>query len=153
MQVIECSEPQLDILAALFNDYRIFYGYQDDLPACRDFLEENLRLRRSSMFLLTDDGGNAVAFAQCYPATCSLSMRPYQYLSDLYVIRSARQQGHGRHLMQYLRDHFRARGAQRITLDTATTNTTAQRLYEALGYEREQVYITYHQVLDAPGQP
>jgi len=153
MQVIECNEAQLDILAGLFNDYRIFYEYEDDLPACRHFLEENLRLRRSSMFLLIDDAGNALAFAQCYPATCSLSMRPYQYLSDLYVIHTARQQGHGRKLMQYLRDHFSARGAQRITLDTATTNVTAQRLYEALGYEREQVYITYHQVLEGAAQP
>ncbi|WP_288407118.1 GNAT family N-acetyltransferase [uncultured Herbaspirillum sp.] len=153
MQVIECSQGQLEILAGLFNDYRIFYGHQDDVPACRDFLEENLRSRRSSIFLLSDDIGNAVAFAQCYPAICSLNMRPYQYLSDLYVVPSARKQGHGHYLMQYLRDHFTRLGAQRITLDTATTNKIAQQLYESLGYEREQLYITYHQMLDTPLQP
>lgn len=150
MQVIECSEGHLDILAGLFNDYRIFYGQQDDVSACRHFLGENLRLHRSSLFLLADNTGAAVAFAQCYPAVCSLSMRTYQYLSDLYVVRGVRKRGHGRFLMQYLRDHFSRLGAQRLTLDTATTNKIAQQLYESLGYEQEQVYVTYHQILDSP---
>lgn len=151
MQVIHCTEAQLDVLADLFNDYRIFYEQPSDVPACRAFIEQNLKQKRSRIFLLLNNDGQAVGFSQLYPAVCSLSMRSYYYLSDLYVAKSARKSGHARYLMNYITDHFTNEGAQRLTLDTATTNKIAQSLYESLGYEREEVYITYHQVLKTPG--
>lgn len=150
MQVIHCTEAHLDVLSELFNDYRIFYEQPSDVPACRAFIHQNLQQNRSKIFLLLDDEGREVGLSQLYPSVCSISMRPYYYLSDLYVIKSARQKGHARHLMNYVTDHFMNLGSQRLTLDTATTNKIAQALYESLGYEREDVYITYHQVLKTP---
>ncbi|WP_256588508.1 N-acetyltransferase [Pseudomonas sp. FW305-17] len=41
-----------------------------------------------------------------------------------------------------------AEGAQRLSLDTARSNLAAQALYESLGYEAEQEFVTYHKVLD-----
>jgi ribosomal protein S18 acetylase RimI-like enzyme len=32
----------------------------------------------------------------------------------------------------------------RVTLETARDNTSAQRLYEALGYERDAAFFRYH---------
>jgi len=150
MQVIPCTEAQLDVVSALFNDYRIFYGQPSDLPGCRAFIQQNLRQKRARIFLLLDDQGQAVAFSQLYPAVCSISMRPYYYLSDLYTQPSSRKSGCARYLMNHITAHFTAEGAQRLTLDTAATNRIAQGLYESLGYEREEVYVTYHQVLQAP---
>lgn len=150
MRVIQCTEAQLDVLSALFNDYRIFYGQSSDEPACRAFIQQNLRQNRSKIFLLLDDQGQAVAFAQPYPAVCSISMRPYCYLSDLYTTQATRKNGYARYLMNHITEHFTQEGAQRLTLDTATTNKIAQGLYESLGYQREEVYITYHQVLKTP---
>jgi ribosomal protein S18 acetylase RimI-like enzyme len=149
MQIIQCTERDLDVVSELFNDYRIFYEQESDLLACREFLKENLEKQRSKIFLLIDDSGRAVAFSQLYPAICSIAMKPYYYLSDLYVRKDARQHGHAQFLMSFLADHFSAEGMQRLTLDTATTNKIAQHLYESLGYEREEVYITYHQMLRA----
>lgn len=57
------------------------------------------------------------------------------------------KKGHAAYLMHYLKAHFMEKGAQRLTLDTAKTNLVAQKLYESLGYAREDVYITYHQML------
>lgn len=150
MKVVHCTESQLDVLSELFNEYRIFYACESDVTACRAFIQQNMAQRRSEIFLLLNDEGTPVAFSQLYPAICSLSMRPYHYLSDLYVRLSERQKGHARYLMEHLTNHFRHLGAQRLTLDTATSNKTAQRLYESLGYERDEVYITYHQVLQSP---
>lgn len=149
MKIIHATLAQIDVLAALFNDYRIFYEQPDDLPACRAFIEQNLRQHRSTIFLLLDEQEQAIGFSQLYPAICSLSMRPYHYLSDLYVAKSARKNGHARSLMKHITEHFTREGAQRLTLDTAKTNHIAQALYESLGYEREEAYITYHQVLKA----
>lgn len=151
MQVIVCTEAQLDVVSALFNDYRIFYEQASDVPACRAFILQNLQQNRSKIFLLLNDQGDAVGFSQLYPSVCSITLRPYYYLSDLYTIQSARKQGYARHLMNYITDHFTNAGSQRLTLDTATSNKIAQSLYESLGYEREEVYITYHQVLKTPG--
>lgn len=148
MKFVECNEQHLDVLSELFNHYRMFYEQASHPAACRAFLETNLKEHRSRLFLLQDDEGRAVAFSQLYPAVCSLAMRSYYYLSDLYVIPSERKRGHARYLMNHLTTHFARLGSARLTLDTASTNTIARRLYESLGYEREQVYITYHQRLE-----
>lgn len=150
MKIIHCDEAQLDILAELFNDYRIFYEQETDLAASRAFIQRNLVQARAKIFLLLDQEGTAVGFSQLYPAISSLAMRPYYYLSDLYVIKSARKKGHARYLMNYITEHFAREGAQRLTLDTAASNEIAQSLYESLGYEREETYITYHQMLTTP---
>lgn len=91
MQIIHCDETQLEILAELFNKFRIFYEQETDLAACPAFIQKSLAQARSKVFLLLDEEGTAVGFSQLYPAICSLAMRPYYYLSDLYVIKSARK--------------------------------------------------------------
>jgi len=147
MKVIQCSEAQLDILTELFNEYRIFYEQPGNLAVCRSFIKKNLQQNRSNIFLLFDDDGIPVGFSQLYPAICSLSLRSYYYLSDLYIIKTARRSGYARYLMNYITDHFTREGAQRLTLDTAMSNKIAQSLYKSLGYVQEETYITYHQVL------
>lgn len=147
MQVVHCDEAQLDVIAELFNDYRIFYQLPSDVPACRAFIQQNLQQKRSVIFLLLDQEGRAVGFSQLYPAISSLGMSPYHYLSDLYVAKSERQHGYARHLMNYITDHFTLEGSRRLTLETATDNRIAQNLYESLGYERDESYITYHRRL------
>ena len=147
MNVVQCNEEHLDILSVLFNEYRMFYEQASDPEACRAFLTTNLAEHRSKLFLLQDEAGRAVAFAQLYPALCSLAMRPYHYLSDLFVVPSDRKRGCARFLMNHLTAHFTEEGSERLTLDTASTNSRARNLYESLGYEREKVYITYHQRL------
>jgi ribosomal protein S18 acetylase RimI-like enzyme len=151
MKVIQCTEENLESLENLFNEYRIFYEQESDIPSCRAFIQKNLEQERSMIFLLLDDAGGPIGFSQLYPAICSLAMKPYYYLSDLYVVPSARKKGHARYLMNYVMDHCTKEGAQRVTLDTAIANKTAQGLYESLGYERESVYITYHRTLAAIG--
>lgn len=151
MNIIECAEQHLQSAAELFNDYRIFYEQESDLPACYAFIRDNVEKKRSRLLLLLDPAGKAVGFSQLYPSYCSISMKPYYYLSDLYVDRSCRQKGYARFLMQAVTEQFAAEGAQRLTLDTATSNKIAQHLYESLGYEQEQVYITYHQMLKPAG--
>ena len=148
MKIVPCCAQHLAAAARLLNDYRQFYEQGSDLPGCLRFLQQNLEQGRSQLFLLLGDDGTAVGFTQLYPSQCSISMQPYFYLSDLYIDRAHRRHGYARHLMTWLQEHFKAQGAQRLTLDTATTNLSAHSLYESLGYERDEVYITYHQILD-----
>ncbi|MNL66313.1 hypothetical protein D3C87_1907580 [compost metagenome] len=45
--------------------------------------------------------------------------------------------------MNTARDFARLSGAKGMTLETATDNVSAQRLYESLGYVRDPGYYTY----------
>lgn len=147
MRIIECSLKDVDPAAVLFNQYRIFYDLPDDLAASRDFLKANLQESRSRIFLVLDEHGSAVAFAQLYPALCSLAMKPFYWLYDLFVAPQARKAGYARQLMNHLTTLLTAEGADRISLDTATSNKAAQALYESLGYQRESEFLTYHKYL------
>lgn len=147
MKIIALTHQQLDAATTLFDGYRQFYEQPSDLAGCRQFLTENLEQKRSDFFLLLDADDKAVAFSQLYPMYCSTAMQKFYYLSDLYADPRQRGRGYARALMLYLIDHYRAQGVHRLTLETARTNTTAQRLYESLGYRRDEVFLTYHYVL------
>ena len=151
MKVMECTARQVPAAAELFNAYRMFYRQESDLPSCHAFIRANVENRRSRLFLLLDEADKAVGLCQLYPSFCSISLKPYYYLSDLFVDPSSRQSGHARYLMNAVTERCRAEGAQRLTLDTATDNRIAQHLYESLGYQQERQFITYHQLLDRPG--
>ena len=135
MKIFQCGMEHVQYAADLFNQYRMFYEQPSDLVAATEFLQLNIAENRSNLFLLQDDDGRVVA------------MRPYLYLSDLFVDPSVRRKGHAKALMLHLIAHFKALSFQRLTLETATTNLAAQRLYESLGYERDTVFLTYHRLL------
>ena len=147
MEVIECTRQKVDSAANLFNQYRMFYDLPDDLEKSRDFLRANLEQQRSRIFLVVNEDKEAVAFAQLYPATCSLAMKHFYWLYDLFVAPSARGSGYARMLLDHLANMARAEGAHRISLDTAKTNLSAQKLYSSQGYEAEGEFLTYHLML------
>jgi ribosomal protein S18 acetylase RimI-like enzyme len=148
MHVIECTFEQLDAAAGLFNQYRQFYELADDFAASRAFLKSNIEHTRSRIFLVRDEQLAPLALAQVYPALCSLEMRPFYWLYDLFVAPAARHKGCARLLLNHLATLLGAEGAQRISLDTARSNQAAQALYESLGYEQERQFWTYHKLLD-----
>jgi ribosomal protein S18 acetylase RimI-like enzyme len=64
-------------------------------------------------------------------------------LYDLYVDAAARRLGVARRLMDAAATHARTAGAVALTLQTARINDAAQRLYEALGWRRDEDFIEY----------
>lgn len=147
MQILECDVRHVAMLAPLFDQYRGFYEQPSDPEGARRFLQANLEQRRSRVFLLLDDEGRPSAFTQLYPMVDSVAMRPFHYLSDLYVAPEGRRHGHARTLMRHVTEVFRGLGDVRLTLETARTNLSAQALYESLGYEQDRTFLTYHQML------
>ena len=75
-------------------------------------------------------------------------MRPIWVLNDLYVSPTARGRGVGRRLRDRARDFAHASGAVRIELTTEHDNTTAQALYRACGYARDDVFYKFVLTLD-----
>jgi len=143
-QVRRAGPGDLDALATLFDAYRQFYGLAPDLPLSRRFLEERLRNRDSVILVAEGPDGGLLGFAQLYPTLCSLAAARIFVLYDLWVEPGARLAGTGRALMGAAGDHARAAGAVRLELMTARTNVPAQRLYESLGWVRDQSFYSYN---------
>jgi GNAT superfamily N-acetyltransferase len=87
--------------------------------------------------------GEAVGFVQLYPCFSSIRVAPIFILSDLFVAQSARGGGVGRSLMEAAARFARATGAVGLELATARTNAPAQRLYESLGWQRDEAFYQY----------
>lgn len=135
--IIRATLDDLDVLAPLFDAYRVFYNKPFDSATARAFLRERLSNDESVIFVARRNADNqALGFVQLYPCFSSVSARRLWILNDLYVDAGARRLGVARALMEAARQHAVETGAVRLTLSTAIGNTQAQALYESLGYVR-----------------
>ncbi|MDE1958341.1 MAG: GNAT family N-acetyltransferase [Xanthomonadaceae bacterium] len=132
----------LDAVAPLFDAYRQFYGQPADPARARAFIGERLR-RGDAVILLALRDGTAAGFAQLYPLFSSVRTGRIWQLNDLYVAPSARRHGVGRALLAAARDHAAASGALGLQLETQRSNTAAQRLYAAHGWQRDDSSHVY----------
>lgn len=144
MQVRQATSADLDQVAPLFDAYRQFYHLPANLPLARSFIAERLRLGDSTIFL-ADENGAGLGFVQLYPLFSSTAAVPGRLwlLNDLYVIPAARGRQVGLALMKRARELGLATGARGLFLQTARDNSTAQRLYESLGYRRDEHFLVY----------
>jgi GNAT superfamily N-acetyltransferase len=138
----QATSDDLDRLVPLFDGYRQFYRQPSDQAGVRAFLLNRFKHSESVIFIATRDK-HAVGFTQLYPSFSSISMAPIYVLSDLYVAPNARKHGIGRQLLEATADFGRFVGACQLTLETAKTNSTAQALYEACGWIRDNEFYTY----------
>jgi GNAT superfamily N-acetyltransferase len=132
----------LEALSVLFDGYRQFYGRAGDLAAAKNFLRERF-IHAESVLFIAHEGTNPIGFTQLYPSFSSVSLERIYILNDLFVNELGRRKGVGSKLISAAVNFSRAVGAIRLGLSTAITNTSAQALYEAEGWERDDdlVYI------------
>lgn len=142
--VRDATLEDLGQVASLFDAYRQFYEQPADLPLARQFIHERLSRQESVVLVAESDGRDLMGFCQMYPSFCSVEARPIYVLYDLYVQRNARQTGVGRELLLAAEARARRDGKSRMDLTTARTNTSAQSLYESLGWVRDEVFYAYN---------
>lgn len=143
MQIRQAKLGDLDALAELFDLYRQFYEYPQDIGLARRYLAERIRNKESVIYIARDEQGAALGFVQLYPSFSSTLAGKVWILYDLFVRKEARRQGVARALMDRATHLARETGAVEINLATATNNTPAQALYESLGYRRDEEYYVY----------
>jgi len=134
----------VDRVALLFDAYRQFYGLPSNLSLCRNYLAERLGRDESVVLLAAEADGTTLGFVQMYPGFSSLAAARTYVLYDLFVDPAARQRGVGRRLMEAAAEEARRRGAVSLVLSTAKTNHPAQRLYESLGWVRDEEFYEYN---------
>ena len=138
------TRDDVPLLGKLFDEYRQFYKLPTDIEKAGSYLRERLAAGDSVVLVAEGEAGRLTGFTQLYPTWCSLLAGPVYVLYDLYVAPCARQQGVGRALLEAAAERGRRDGKLRMTLSTARTNLTAQSLYEALGWVRDDEFHVYN---------
>lgn len=148
VEVSRATPEEAGLIAPLFDAYRQFYLRPPNEEAARRYLFARLSQGESVVFYATLDSQPA-GFVQLYPIFSSLSLQRQWILSDLFVQPEARQKGVAKALMQRAETLACETGADRLILETATHNFTAQRLYESLSWKRETEFYTYYLPIEA----
>jgi ribosomal protein S18 acetylase RimI-like enzyme len=142
MEVVLARLEDLEEIAQLFDQYRVFYKQSSDLEAARNFLQERFQKGDSTIFVAVDCD-RRIGFTQLYPSFSSVSMKRIWILNDLFVMEQYRQQGVAKALMKAAADFARESGAVRVALSTQISNGAAQALYESLGYSKDEDFYHY----------
>ena len=143
MSIRQATIADLEALSVLFDGYRQFYGRDSDVAAAKRFLLDRFDHAESVLFI-AHDGTDPVGFTQLYPSFSSVSLGRIFILNDLFVNELGRRKGVGSALLSAAAGYAKAVGAIRLALSTALTNTNAQALYEAEGWERDDdFFYTY----------
>jgi len=145
MQIHQATSVDIDDLTLLFDAYRQFYGQAPAPMAAAAFIAERLAKSESVIFLARGETGEAIGFAQLYPAFSSVAMKRMWYLNDLFVAASARQQGVARALLKQVATFARGTDALTVKLATAVSNLPAKALYESEGYQKVVAFDHYTQ--------
>jgi len=87
--------------------------------------------------------GKMAGFVNLYPVFSSVNLTRQWILNDLFVAPEARKLGVGRALMERARNLAEATQANGLALETAIDNQAAQKLYEGLGWKRDEEFYRY----------
>ncbi len=142
LRIVRAAAKDAERVAPLFDAYRQFYKQKSDLTTARAFLSERLKGDESVIFLALA-GEKAVGFVQLYPCFSSTAMKRMWILNDLFVTPEARRGGAAKALMERARQWALETKADGLWLETAVDNHPAQRLYESLGWKRDNDYFRY----------
>lgn len=142
MNIKQATLTDLDILTELFNLYRLFQKQASDEPGAKAYLQARLENKEATVFIASIDEQPA-GFALLYPSFTSVGMQRSWILNDLYVKESFRKQGVAHELLHQVIDFAKSTHANGVALETCDDNYVAQRLYEKVGFKKEENLFYY----------
>lgn len=129
MEIRKAGPTDLDQLAELFNQYRIFYKKESDVKAGKQFLSDRMKNNESEIFIAIDEEKKLTGFVQLYPIFSSTRMKRLWLLNDLFVTPASRGQGVSIALIERAKELCRTTNSCGLLLETAKTNTVGNQLY------------------------
>src|ERR1700744_6752503 len=141
MEIRRITLDESQLVIGLFDKYRVFYKKPSDITLAEAFIKERLEKNESVIFVALDTENRQfvpVGFTQLYPKYSSVSATKNWILNDLYVDNNYRKQGIGEALIKTAMNFAKTEGATFVQLETAVDNYTAQSLYEAIGFKKQE---------------
>ncbi|MCF6193598.1 MAG: GNAT family N-acetyltransferase [Kangiellaceae bacterium] len=140
--VSEANINDLEGVACLFDQYRIFYSMTSDLAKCKKFITKRLSNNDSIIYIARVEN-KAAGFAQIYPSFSSVAMQPIWVLNDLFVGEQYRKLGCAKSLMNKVETEALKQRMFSVKLSTAIDNHAAKQLYHSVGYTRITQFDNY----------
>ncbi len=141
MHIKRINSTERHLVVDLFDQYRVFYKKPSDKVLADNYIKERLERNESIIFVALEDVNGsevAIGFTQLYPTYSSVRAVKNWILNDLYVAADHRKKGIGEQLIQAAMQFAKTDGAQYVQLETAIDNYNAQRLYETIGFVKQQ---------------
>jgi len=139
----EATVEDSEKIGEVFDLYRQFYKKNPDKIISIEYIKQRLTNKESTIFFVEEDNV-CIGIVQLYVTFDSLELSKKIILYDLFVRSEYRKKGIGAMLMDASKDFAENNGITGIELSTAISNGTAQRLYESLGYERDNEFYNYY---------
>ena len=130
----------VDIIAPLFDAYRIFYHQQPDPGRGKDFITQRLKNNESVIFIAFEEN-TPIGFTQLYPLFSSVSLKKLWLLNDLFIDPEYRKHGAATALLEEAKRFALTTGAKGLTLETGKDNLPAQTLYTKNGWVKEENFF------------
>lgn len=142
MIVRKATNDDINELALLFDQYRVFYHKESDVKTARVFLSERITNGDSEIFVAVS-GDVLAGFVQLYPLFSSTRMKRLWLLNDLFVDPAFR----GKHVSVMLIDRAkqlaRETDAAGLMLETAKSNIIGNKLYARTKFILDQDHHYY----------
>src|SRR5690606_17636624 len=107
------------------------------------FLEQRFRDNQTVIFINTKDD-LFTGFILLYMGFSSVACSTYYILDDVYVSPAFRRQGAAKQLIDTAILFAKNENALRISLETQKNNEKSHRLYESMGFIKDDEFQTYH---------
>ena len=135
----------LDQLTNLFDQYAVFYKNPSNYDKHYAYLKDRLDNNEAVIFVACDDTNpdKIEGFVLNYITFSSLALNKILILNDLFVDSSARKKGIGEKLILETKAFAKELGSDTIRLRTAKSNSIAQKLYQKMGFVREDYLYSY----------
>lgn len=139
------NNTNLSEVLPLIRDYQTFYNVQniDDARNEMFFSQFGIDSEKGCLFGYRKDK-RLVAFATVYFTYASSITSKVAVLNDLYTCKEYRKQGIATALIKHCGQYVKEKDAARLQWVTAADNTSAQRVYQALGAKQSSwEFFTY----------
>ncbi|NHB57192.1 GNAT family N-acetyltransferase [Acinetobacter shaoyimingii] len=143
MIVRRANFEDLEQLSVLFDEYRQFYGASSNHQLSYDFLKQRFSNQESVIFIHVKDDV-ITGFVLLYLGFSSVACSTYYILDDVYVSPVYRRQGSAKQLIDTAILFARHQNALRITLETQKNNYQSHKLYEQMGFVKDDEFQTFH---------
>lgn len=143
MKIFQCSEKYIGQLTDVFDEYRIFCGFEPSPNETSHFLMQLVRNEESVIFIALDaENDEIMGFVNLYPCYSSLALQRLWILNDLGVSSKYRGKSVSKALIQKVQEFAKETNAVRIELKTGASNSTAQNLYKSMDFtvDTDNVY-------------
>jgi ribosomal protein S18 acetylase RimI-like enzyme len=137
-RIVRIKPDQRNLVAALFNQYRIYYNRPSNQSLAGRFIGDRLLNNESVIFaaLVNNLDSVPVGFIQLYPKYSSLQAAKSIILNDLFVLPDYRNRGIALKLIEAAIKFAVASKSPDIQLETMCDNLVAQKLYESVGFKK-----------------